>query len=515
MIVATKPTVLREGASDPESRYGRDEMNLAAFPLSLLDDRSIDPSSKEPIKTLEFEDQIIDPARKEPLVRRVTVTGADKWGLPAGEDIAVLMALVKHSWEKNRFSADKVYFARKELLEILGWPVQGRNYQRLETAMKRWSGVKVDYRNWWDNDTGKYSNPTFSILDNVTFFDERRRARKGNEDQLGLFQSWFKWNEVILKSFQASYLRPLDDAAFFKLSSPAAMNAMRFLNVDLPSDGSPRRYALEAFCQEKIGMRRSHSPSRLKRDLERIVIDPLVETEFLQPMNSGKRFDKEGRKFAWVWFARKEKLRQRTLFPDDPDTSHVETNSQSSREDESSAVIGHLRQRRLSGRVAEQFAREYPEDYLLAKIDLLDWMMERHPSQVKTNPGGWLRKAIEDDYAPPPDYVPREERDRARREAEVSRQSAEKKLEDERRNRLAEQAKDRLEALKREHIHARLCQLTPGQKQQLETDVTAQAGSDDQEILAQKDAIGRIKLRILVEQEVLRRHPFPGDETAS
>jgi DnaA-like protein len=75
-------------------------------------------------------------------------------------------------------------------------------------------------------------------------------------------------------------------------------------------------------------------------------------------------------------------------------------------------VVGALRDRGISAPVAERLAT-YPADYVLAKCEILDWLVESKSRAVGKNPAGYLRRAIEEDYAPPPHYRSRAEREAA------------------------------------------------------------------------------------------------------
>ena len=54
--------------------------------------------------------------------------------------------------------------------------------------------------------------------------------------------------------------------------------------------------------------------------------------------------------------------------------------------------------------MAQKLIDTYPEGYLLQKMDLVQWMVETGSSLVGKNPAGYLRRAIEEDYLPPPQY---------------------------------------------------------------------------------------------------------------
>ena len=85
----------READSDqplPKLTDGRDELNLAEFPLSAIADR-LDPSQK----TLAFEDRIWDANRGEMVTRQLTITASDQYGLPTALDDEVILGLVQLS----------------------------------------------------------------------------------------------------------------------------------------------------------------------------------------------------------------------------------------------------------------------------------------------------------------------------------------------------------------------------------------------------------------------------------
>lgn len=66
---------------------GRDELNLAEFPITLLSDRV-----PKGCKTLVFEDKVFDQQNGELVSRKVTVTGSDAYGLPTAVDDEILVA---------------------------------------------------------------------------------------------------------------------------------------------------------------------------------------------------------------------------------------------------------------------------------------------------------------------------------------------------------------------------------------------------------------------------------------
>ena len=58
----------------------------------------------------------------------------------------------------------------------------------------------------------------------------------------------------------------------------------------------------------------------------------------------------------------------------------------------------------ISKTAATKLAKDYPEELILDKLNLAQWLVSTGSPAVSKNPAGWLRKAIEEDYAPPKGY---------------------------------------------------------------------------------------------------------------
>src|SRR3954454_14321053 len=86
---------------------GKDEMNLAEFPIAALTDYV--PKGQN---TISFNDG----------VGSLLVTGSDAYGLPTAADADVVVALILLTKRRNNFDTATVHFSRAEILDILGWP---------------------------------------------------------------------------------------------------------------------------------------------------------------------------------------------------------------------------------------------------------------------------------------------------------------------------------------------------------------------------------------------------------
>jgi len=91
-------------------------------------------------------------------------------------------------------------------------------------------------------------------------------------------------------------------------------------------------------------------------------------------------------------------------------------------------VIDQLAEFGISRRTAEQLASRYPEPYILQKLDFVQWLKEQRSSLVAKSPAGYLRRALEEDYQPPPAYKPP-----AQRQAEATAKHRQLELEQEQR----------------------------------------------------------------------------------
>src|SRR3954462_8857487 len=78
---------------------GRDELNLAEFPITLLSDRV-----PKGCKTLVFEVDSRDRKMGKVIPRKVTITGSDAYGLPTAIDDEILVGLIQLTKLKSDFT---------------------------------------------------------------------------------------------------------------------------------------------------------------------------------------------------------------------------------------------------------------------------------------------------------------------------------------------------------------------------------------------------------------------------
>lgn len=392
------------------SQGGRDELNLAEFPITLLSARV-----PKDLKTLVFEDQVYDQKAEVMVTRKLTVTGSDAYGLPTSIDDEILVALIQLTKLANKFTEPKVTFTRYELLRLLGWQDVGKNYRRLEESLNRWIGVTLYYdKAWWDKEAQCWIDANFHILDNVYLVDQDDRRRLKARGQQELAFSSFKWNEVIFKSFQAENLKRLDLDTYFLLESAIAKRMFRFLDKRFyhRRDWS---FDLKEFAFEHIGISRNYDVGEIKAKLQP-GIEELEALGFLEEMGREKRYEKVGRGEWKMTVIRKS-------FPAKPAKLDLSQPTE---------IEAALIARGITRSTAAELAGTFPAIQVQARIEAFDWLIERKDKRVSKSPAGYLADSIRKGYAAPKGFESIAERQKRKAaEAEKTRQAEEAKRREE------------------------------------------------------------------------------------
>jgi hypothetical protein len=430
---------------------GRDELNLAEFPITLLADRV-----PKGCKTLVFEDKVFDQQNGELVPRKVTITGSDAYGLPTAVDDEVLVALLQLT-KLDSFKDPRVRFTRYEVLRILGWKDVGKNYQRIEEALNRWMGVTLYFEKaWWDNEIKAWVDQKFHILDNVQLLGKEERDRLRRRGQLDLLDSYFKWNEVVFKSFRADNLKRLDLNTYFNLKSSIAKRMFRFLDKRFYHRGR-WEFDLEEFAFEHIGLSRSYDTGQVKAKLQP-GLEELEARGFLEPLSRDDRYTRVGR---GQW--RVTLVHARTSPGSSPPAPDLA---------ESSALSGlaaELHARGVTATTAAELARRHPAERIREKLEVFDWLVEKKDKRVSKSPSGFLVKSIQDDYSSPRGFMSKEDKVRQKREkAEEVRKAEGAK----RREKEEERARDEADAAR---LTSYWESLAPSEKERVRAEALAKA----------------------------------------
>ncbi len=358
---------------------GRDENNLAEFPIALLSDAAA-PNQK----TIEFEDTLEDFGTGRTIVRRVCITGSDKFGLPTAKDEQVLMGLIQLTKIANNFTEPEVGFVKRDIIEILGWENRGWSYDRVEESLHRWKGVSIHYWNAWrDNASGTWrDSAAVGVIDYFTLSDGRFRIASDGEPT-GNGQSVFCWNKLFFESFQSGYLKKLDFATYRNLRGAAAKRAYRFLDKRF-FHKQHWQFDLRQFACEKLGFSRAYTTGQLKERV-RPVLGELEEIGFIEPHSLKKERPK-------IWTLAVTKKESATTIPEQ---SQVESNT----------VARELVARGVNRKVATKLCQCYSPTLIESKIAVFEWLLAQNDKRTPKRPAGFLVDSIRSDYPPPADYL--------------------------------------------------------------------------------------------------------------
>lgn len=350
-------------ALDDNTTIGRDEMNLAEFPLAVLSTR-VNPK----IKTLEFKD--IQRLRTgESIERQWTITAADKFGLPTASDDDVVLGLIKLSMAEH-FKSPKVYFSRYELLKILNWSTEGRNYTRLSKALDRLSGVRIRAENsFYDNSSKTNTTRNFGIIDAYEIKNGRGVAGK---------QSFFIWSEVLFNSFKAGYIKKLDHEFYFGLQSAVARRLYRYLDKHFYFRPVVERPLME-FAFEKLGLSRNYKyVSTVKQQVEP-GLEELIEKGFLDS------YEYKGRgQNTFICFKKRSEKRSTGSCPElEKKRSHI-----------ASLLVSRGLNLSQSLNLLEKTTLEACTR-IEAIITYYDHLLSKGDNRVSRNPVGFLYRAVE------------------------------------------------------------------------------------------------------------------------
>lgn len=428
-----------------EYQEGRDEMNLAEFPIAALTNR-VDPAAK----TIVFKDSTFDKKSGTLIDRQLTVSASDKYGLPTALDDEVILGLLQLS-RLQGFKRPEVVFTRYQLLRILGWSDSTKNYRRVEEALRRWVGVTLYYENAWrDKESGEWKSAYFHILDNVEVFKPGRKNALAPDGYC-----YFKWNEVVFKSLQAGNLKSIDFGVYRELNSAIAKRMYRFLDKRFYHRRS-LSFELESFAYDKLGLSRSY---RDVAQLKRCLVPAIKELETLRFIKKAAPEDRFMKMRRGVWEVHFEK---QVVEDDSQKTLPMEV-------EPSSVMESRLTSHGITQRQAKLIVSEFPEEYVAAKVEALEFLLSKGGDAAPKNPAGFLVNSIRENYTMPQGFKTAAEKEKeAEEEAERKKLRAEARRKKEETEAAKKKAAEDAYAEKDRRITAYLDSLTSQERADLE-----------------------------------------------
>jgi plasmid replication initiation protein len=375
----------------PRSRQGKDEMNLAVFPIAALSVRV--PRN---VKALKFQDTIQGDGGK--LVKRSwTVQGGNDCGLPTAGDEDVYVALMELTRQQG-FGDRRVNFSRYELARRLGWSPCGKTYKRIEQALLRLANVHIHASNaFWDNAKRSYVTVGFSLIQEYQLYDEKPKPgqKPGSEPP----SSFFMWSERLYESFKSGYIKFLDTELYFKLSSATARRLFRYLDKKF---GRDHRFSIDIFklAHEHLGISRNFRyVSQLVQQM-RPAFEDLLEHRYL------KSWEVRDRIISFVRVKNDDHMDEalpesvnNLPFEEAALTIEVEGGEDGRQDLLEAETLDALIARGITRRKARALIQAHSPDrigHIGDTIAYFDWLLannRRHPD----NPAGFLVSLIQDD----------------------------------------------------------------------------------------------------------------------
>jgi hypothetical protein len=265
---------------------GKDELNLADWPISISTHQQILKSTASDGKKIDYIEYLIPRSKQGD--QKVTLMAPAAIGLPTPRDEDLVIALIQLSKEQDNFASPTVRFLPATLLDAVRWPNNGTHLDRLEEGMLRLTAVTIKYELAW-YDRGNTDLDDVVTMTGILAEAEllRRRRRLSNEDR-----SRIVWTPHFHGSLAAGNLTNLNLDLYFSLDRPTAKRLLRHLNKRFYGARERERYErnLTHLACGHLGMANNKD---LRRNLQR-AIDELEEREYILPLTPAERFIKVG-----------------------------------------------------------------------------------------------------------------------------------------------------------------------------------------------------------------------------
>jgi hypothetical protein len=267
---------------------GRDEMNLADFPISALQRQQPSDADGHKLDRLEFEASRYDPATRQRVRQKVTLSSSAREGLPTPADEHVILALLYVAKHGDNFAGDTVRFAPSQLFDIMGWAPNGRSYARLRAVLRRLKSLTIRYENaWWDAAGRGYEEEVATAI--VGGYRIARQVSGPRTADTPL-ESWVTWSPQFHDSLKKGNLKRLDLDVFFRLSTPTAQRMYRFLDKRFYPSPVVAMDLVEFACGH-IGLTESSNVAILKRRLAPAITE-LEGIRFIARAEPSERYRK-------------------------------------------------------------------------------------------------------------------------------------------------------------------------------------------------------------------------------
>lgn len=302
----------RQDTHDQEHTL-REEMNFSDFPIARLGARD----KRQSIVHEEWTG-----TKNERRYQKWIASASSALGLPTelGERVLVTLITIAH----EQAFAKQTVFTVYRIGKILGLPINHQSYKAVENALYQLAGLTIiSQEAFYSKPEGKRitSKTAFHIIDTVWL----RHVQNDLVPELPGANGYVVWNDIILASMKAGYIKRLDGTVYFRLKSPLARTMYKLLDKQMHYRDV---WEIDVFIlASRLGMAKYKYPSKVIEKLQP-AYNELIQTGFLSSAEVVKRGKYTRIRFAKAAAARTGKAVAESM-PSEPveDSDDGDTNA--------------------------------------------------------------------------------------------------------------------------------------------------------------------------------------------
>jgi len=295
-----------------------------------------------------------------------------------------------------------------QIAQLLGLRDSGQVYRLIKGAIQRIVATTVQSKGtFYSKDRNRKIDTILHLYNKAYFVAEELPNGEVADTNYVELDSWY------LDNINRRYVKPLDYSYYRTLQSPIASRLYELLGVKFYGMGHHPyiRYRYSTLCQ-LLPVTQYQRPSKAKEILKP-AHDELIASKFLSKVEwqeiPGEKHD--WYVCYWAGIRAKEEIKQfskQAALPplDDLELGQPTASStpQQVDEDIDNDVVVALQNFGISKKQAVKLAKEHEQEYILEKLELVQWYIDTKSPVVAKNPAGFARRAIEEDYPVPPQY---------------------------------------------------------------------------------------------------------------
>ncbi len=287
----------------------------------------------------------------------------------------------------------------------------GSQYKKVKEALTRIIATTIISKGaFYSKEKEGWIEDVFHLYDRVVFKGEKMRDDDLADTNYLFLNSWY------LDNINNRYTKPIDWTYYKFLKTPIAQRLYELLSVKfygvLMAKGNSISYRYSTLCGLLPVARQKYLSDAKK------LLDPshekLKDTGFLRDW-SWEDVSQKGEDNEWLiryhpGRRAKDEIESFNIgeqlefeLPSPGENKSLEGRREMSVQETS--IIENLEQRGITSGTARELVASYPIEQIQKQIEVFDWLKETRSQRVGNNAPGFLRKAIEENYQPPDEYV--------------------------------------------------------------------------------------------------------------